>query len=330
MTDWHFYSAYGIAIRATEPIAGLAPSADGRPDLTIIFDGRVANLPLPDVAPLYRSGFDTVWHLDESTWLIHYREPATGSELAMRVEEKGALVHLQWTDGVVEADVAPFIQSTALAAVLHIRGVPLLHAAVVATATGAMLLIGEPGAGKSTTTAAFVRRGLALLSDDIAALEVHPDRVLVQSGYPRLRIYEETGRALGWTAEELPKIWESALREDKRFVELGPGMSGYCAEQRRVDAIYLLGPRQAAGSSPVIVPVEPREALPILYQNIFAPRYLGAGHRARAFRALAQVAHAVPVRRARAADSLAELPEFVDTLSRDAAVCASQTTAPPR
>ena len=64
MTAWHFYSAYGIAIRATAPIAGLAPSSDTRADLTIVIDGRVASLPQPDAEPLYRSGFDTVWHLD--------------------------------------------------------------------------------------------------------------------------------------------------------------------------------------------------------------------------------------------------------------------------
>lgn len=54
----------------------------------------------------------------------------------------------------------------------------MLHAAVVARGDRAVILPGDPGAGKSTLTAALVNRGWRLLSDEMTLLD--PDTLAVQ------------------------------------------------------------------------------------------------------------------------------------------------------
>jgi hypothetical protein len=66
------------------------------------------------------------------------------------------------------------INGAAIAALQHRV---LLHAGVVATAAGAIVLPGRSGLGKSTLVAALCQAGFAYFSDDIAILSGPPPRV---------------------------------------------------------------------------------------------------------------------------------------------------------
>lgn len=57
-----------------------------------------------------------------------------------------------------------------------------VHAAALENATGVTLLVGDSGAGKSTTTYALAASGMGYLSDELAAIEPRTGRVLA---YPR-------------------------------------------------------------------------------------------------------------------------------------------------
>lgn len=67
-------------------------------------------------------------------------------------------------------------QALPLAATLH--GRELLHAAGIGVRGGAVLFAGEPGGGKSSLAAAFVRRGATLFGDDAISLEVRGGEIL--------------------------------------------------------------------------------------------------------------------------------------------------------
>jgi hypothetical protein len=56
------------------------------------------------------------------------------------------------------------------------RGVWLVHAGAVATPGGAVLIGGDNGAGKSTTSLACYEAGLSFLSDDYVAVALDPPR----------------------------------------------------------------------------------------------------------------------------------------------------------
>jgi hypothetical protein len=68
--------------------------------------------------------------------------------------------------------LAPAVLAVALRVALErCHGFPALHAATVATPSGAMLLPGESGCGKSTLAAALLAEGHDVLGDDTAVLD---------------------------------------------------------------------------------------------------------------------------------------------------------------
>jgi hypothetical protein len=77
-------------------------------------------------------------------------------------------------------------QALPLAATL--RGFEVFHAAGVVVGDRAFLLAGEPGAGKSSLAAAFIRRGAGLLSDDAVALEQRDGALLAHPGHGALHL----------------------------------------------------------------------------------------------------------------------------------------------
>lgn len=91
--------------------------------------------------------------------------------------------------------VQRFILTIALAGLLHQCHILPLHANAIQTPHGAVLLMGDSGAGKSTATTAACHRGYGLISDDIAAIKpITEDQTSIQRvipGYPYIKIYRD-------------------------------------------------------------------------------------------------------------------------------------------
>jgi hypothetical protein len=96
---------------------------------------------------------------------------------------------------------APEFRGWLLGAVLgmlcHQRGLFPLHAACIRVGDQAVALCGRTGAGKSTLAAALVRRGHALIADDVCVIdEEAPEGPVVLPSFPRLKLWEDTLQAL--------------------------------------------------------------------------------------------------------------------------------------
>lgn len=69
--------------------------------------------------------------------------------------------------------------------------------------------MGAPGAGKSTTAAAFLKAGCTLLSDDLTAITFDEhNKPYVVPAYPQLKIWENTVNGLGWNELNLARVSE--------------------------------------------------------------------------------------------------------------------------
>lgn len=102
-----------------------------------------------------------------------------------------------------------FTLSEALGLILFQRGNFLLHASAVQVGDKSWVFLGQPGAGKSTTCAAFVKAGCTLLSDDLVAIHFGPDeQPFLRPAYPQLKIWENTVKGLGFSKEDLSPVSE--------------------------------------------------------------------------------------------------------------------------
>lgn len=95
------------------------------------------------------------------------------------------------------ADWTTILWAQALPFAATLRGLEVLHAAGVVTGAGALLLAGEPGAGKSSLAAALVRRGAGLLGDDALALRWHEGRLVAHPSVGLLHLRAAEHARLG-------------------------------------------------------------------------------------------------------------------------------------
>ena len=102
-----------------------------------------------------------------------------------------------------------FILSEAIGIVLFLRGKYLLHGSAVKINENAEVFLGTPGAGKSTTIAAFYKNNFTVLSDDLVAIKINLDKQFeVIPSFPEIKIWEDTAVNLGFDKNELVPAWE--------------------------------------------------------------------------------------------------------------------------
>ena len=156
------------------------------------------------------------------------------------VDREGRDVWADWPEGYALEDAATYLVGPVLGFVLRLRGITPLHASAIAVEDQAIAFVGVPGAGKSTTAAAFAHRGFAVLSDDVVALEDGQNHFLVAPGYPRVNLWPDSVRALLGSEDALPLITPTW---GKHYLPLDQKGRRFQSKQLPLGAVYFLGER---------------------------------------------------------------------------------------
>jgi len=105
--------------------------------------------------------------------------------------------------------ISLFTVSEALGLILFQKNYFLLHASSVQVGAEAWCFMGAPGAGKSTTAAAFIKAGCKLLSDDLTAISFGNNNAsYVLPAYPQLKIWNNTVKGLHYDEADLQPVSE--------------------------------------------------------------------------------------------------------------------------
>ena len=97
----------------------------------------------------------------------------------------------------LESDVRVFLLGSCIGALLHQRGILVLHAGAVYTDQGAVLFTGPSGCGKSTLLGELMRRGFKMMVEDVCGVVLDPTGMpLVLPGYPRTRLWSDVDHKL--------------------------------------------------------------------------------------------------------------------------------------
>jgi hypothetical protein len=199
----------------------------------------------------------------------------------------------EWPDSLTIEDAATYLVGPVLGLLLRLRGVNCLHASAVVIGDGAVAFVGAAGSGKSTTAAALARRGCAVISDDIVAIQESRGVFYVLPAYPFICLLPSSVEMIEGYSGALPAFtpnWE------KQCLNLAdPGLR---FEQRSQPfrAIYLLD--DAITDTPLRVQSVPaREALVELVTNSYATRAMDGRTHASEFPVLARLVSSVPLRR---------------------------------
>lgn len=315
-------SAYGLGISASGPIPRLAgaPAAHGI-DLRIELNQRPPWFdPSRPASARYTSAYCDhsgapalrVTELEAGALRLHYTD---GVEFF--IDGAGTEIWADWRPEVLTIDeVSSYLLGPVMGLALCLRGRICLHASGVVIDGRAVALVGPPGAGKSTTAAAFGAFGHGVLSDDIVTLTDTGPKLLAHPGYPRLRLWPESLAALaelGTAVPALPAGWG----QQRYHLDISREDYAFQTAALPLAAVYVLAPRSTAERAPFVEPLPGNQALMALVANTFAGRLLDRAMRAREFDVFSRIATSLPVRRLTPHADVRRLPALCDAVLSD-------------
>lgn len=205
----HVYTVAGLKVVSDLPMPGLlpGPSLDGSADTA---DVTIARAVLPPAAMANAH---------------HELNFEIADLMRMSMRHGTTILYDPLPDAPAE-DMALYLGGTGFGALLHQRGMVLLHASAVRIGDAAVLFCGPSGAGKSTLAAALVEAGYDHVADDFCAISFAAD------GTPMVA---PDGRR--------HKLWDSALdglaAHHRKGVAVRSDMAKYYVDPHRTVATPL-------------------------------------------------------------------------------------------
>jgi hypothetical protein len=212
------------------------------------------------------------------------------------------------SDGI---EVRLFIYSACFGALLHQRGLLVLHASAIQTDNGAVLFTGTSGVGKSTLLNLFLQRGYTMLSDDISAVTLDPQKCpLVFPAIPRNKLWSGIAAQMGYDLNTLPRQRQN---EEKHEIDTRGQIS---PDPVHLSHVYELNPIEMDGLQ--IDELDKLAGFKLIIDNIFHPElYNTQEMRVTNLRLASMVARHSATRRISGWMDFNRLDEFVDLIEED-------------
>jgi hypothetical protein len=328
------HQIYGLRIAADRAIPGLPPLLDSvqKTDLRIRLNGATPAFPLV-VSNWTKDIFYSSSYLDSAGRpALRVAASADGAYFGFfysdgarfAIDREGRELWADWPEGYSIEDAATYLVGPVLGFVLRLRGITPLHGSAVAIDNQAIALVGVPGAGKSTTAAAFAHLGFAVLSDDVVVLEDAHDHFLVAPGYPRVNLWPDSVRLLLGSEDALPRItptWE------KHYLPLDQNGRRFQSEHLPLAAVYFLDERDPSLKIPVIEELAAGDALMTLVANTYVNYVLDRDMRQREFDLLSSLVARVSVRRIRPSADPSAVLAMCEAIAKDVRVIMDSSPA---
>lgn len=149
--------------------------------------------------------------------------------------------------------------------VLAKLGQMVLHGGAVQVGTGAIMLLGDTGRGKSTLTAKLASKGFPLLSDDGVVVNLSEAIATVRSTYPSLRLLPDSIAHLYRKGTRLRPVADYTDKQ-RVFVPLADESAATLPLQR----IFVLADAKDATSDEILIRrISPRDGCVALVTNSF-------------------------------------------------------------
>lgn len=310
MAKTQTYLAYGARIISSFPLDDL-PEVSGAPDVTIR-EGRVSDSLVNKVMGGARCFDNPGAHFRFSPHAMFARWDRVGKVLV----RDGKEVIVEREVGVSREDLSPFLTGPVLAALLHQRGRFVLHASCVSIDGVTAVFVGPKGYGKSTLAAHLKARGHRLISDDIVPLSSENDGILIEPGFPRIKLNDDSIEAIGEDPKDYPTIHRFASKRSFQIKD------PYDDKATRLRAIYILNESHRFR----IEELPPASGFIEIMKNTHLGRFLEETEsQSSYFQFCREITKSVPVFRLDRPSSFSEMPRVIAGLERHAAEIVKQS-----
>lgn len=190
------YKAFGFTIKSEYPLPELEP-------LTI-------HPTSPDIT-INNGSLEEKWAaVSEPNHYFHIEENVCMFEIPNTVifqVKNGNEIIVSAVEGAEEDHIRLYLLGTCMGAILMQRKILPLHGSAVAINGKAFAIVGDSGAGKSTTASALLQRGYELISDDVIPVTFTMDNIpVVTPAYPQQKLWQESLNQFGIESKNLRPI----------------------------------------------------------------------------------------------------------------------------
>jgi hypothetical protein len=250
------YSIYGLTMTVPFPCPMLTPVlTDNIPDIRIV-EGPV---PRSLVKPVVE---DQNWQATPGSFLLR-----GGHRAGRFLAEGGERITLQRNPAAEDDLLCALLLTSVIAALLHQRGLLVLHANVVMTPHGAVAISGEAGAGKSTTQAVLLDWGCRMIADDVTVLSQGADgQIVALPGVPKMNLCEDTAINFGY---EVAHLLRNPLLRSKVIVPVT--LDATMTEPVPLKSIYHLNCH--TGKDLIVTPLTGVKKFEVLQECIYGPQF---------------------------------------------------------
>ena len=190
----YFYQAYGLTIASEIEMHELFPADTEKykkedADIYVHFSEQPNTLDNPF---LQRIEQNRIWFQTHNCKFLCQN----GNEVIVEKKDES------YSDNEIKA----YIISHGLVFNLYMRNIITLHSATVGTDSGAITLLGDCGAGKSTYSTLLRKEGYKLIADDVSAITLENGVPMVQLAVPQQKYTVDTALKEGYQLEDLECI----------------------------------------------------------------------------------------------------------------------------
>jgi len=239
------------------------------------------------------------------------------------IDRAGGEVWADWPDALTIDDMSSYLLGPVMGFVSRLRGRVCLHASAVVVDDFAVAIAGPPGAGKSTTAAAFASAGWPVMADDIVPITRRDGGFDAHPGYPRLRLWPKSVSALAAAnarVQRPPDDW-TGQRWHLDLIETG---FSFAVTSKPLAVVFILGERIDT-ERPMIRPLTGAAALMTLVEHSFASTLFDAEMRTHDLRTLSELAASLPIHEVRPPSDIVHLPAVVEDIVNDCRTLASMS-----
>lgn len=152
-------------------------------------------------------------------------------------------------------------------ALLHQRGLLVLHGSAIKVDGKAVAFVGQSGSGKSTTAASLCTKGYTFVADDLIAIDANGNRPVVYPAFPQIKLWPDVAELLGYDLSTMPYVIHT---ENKRSADL---TSDFSPDTVPLGRIYILKMHEAIK----IERLGHQESMIEMVRNSYAVKSLNAG-----------------------------------------------------
>lgn len=311
-------SIYGLGVVANKAIPGVPSSSPATDDLCIWFGSLPSWLDEVSASQVETSFVaDYNDELGEPVLRVFrllkgkYFRFCYADKTEFVLDREGTEIWAVWPVSLTLEDTATYLLGPIMGFVMLLRGVVCLHASAVAIGNEAIALLGPAGSGKSTTAAAFSQRGYNVLAEDVVTLDDRGDQFLVRPGYPCIRLWPASVKALYGSEAHLPKLTPNW---DKCYLDL---KNRFENRSLPLVAIYYLNKRSQDPAAPFVEFLDKSEGFMSVIANTYGTKLMDKHMRAREFRLLDRVLNNVPLRRVTPNADPLRISELCDRILSD-------------